>query len=83
MKIQDVKKQLFDEMKLPDLLAQALSKKLDIPYEELEKLIQQKFQNKINEAYSSLPNLNKIKDYNVENNMNIDEFIEGKKIIKG
>tara|TARA_B100001057_G_C22737787_1_gene906514 strand:- start:1003 stop:1254 length:252 start_codon:yes stop_codon:yes gene_type:complete len=83
MKKIDVKSKIFNEMKLPELFAQVLSKKLDISYEEALKFAEHKFSEKIEEVNKTITHIGKVDNYNVESPMDLDDFTKGKKILKG
>lgn len=76
-------RQKIDEMRLPELIAQALSKKLDKPYEEILKLMQERLDKKINEVENNLSAVGKAKDIIIDNPQDIDDFLKDKKVIKG
>tara|TARA_Y100000592_G_C5461312_1_gene314133 strand:+ start:824 stop:1072 length:249 start_codon:yes stop_codon:yes gene_type:complete len=76
-------RQKIDEMRLPELIAQALSKKLDKPYEEILKLMQERLDKKIDEVENNLSAVGKAKDISIDNPQDIDDFLKDKKVIKG
>ena len=76
-------RQKIDEMRLPELIAQALSKKLDKPYEEILKLMQERLDRKIDEVENNLSAVGKAKDISIDNQQDIDDFLKDKKVIKG
>lgn len=76
-------RQKIDEMRLPELIAQALSKKLDKPYEEILKLMQERLDKKIDEVENNLSAIGKAKDISIDNPQDIDDFLKDKKVIKG
>ena len=76
-------RQKIDEMRLPELIAQALSKKLDKPYEEILKLMQDRLDKKIDEVENNLSAVGKAKDISIDNPQDIDDFLKDKKVIKG
>ena len=82
MKKVDVRQQIY-EMRLPELIAQALSKKLDKPYDEIVKLMQERLDKKIDEVENNLSAVGKAKDISIDNPQDIDDFLKDKKVIKG
>jgi hypothetical protein len=76
-------RQKIDEMRLPELIAQALSKKLDKPYEEILKLMQERLDKKIDEVENNLSAVGKAKDISIDNPKDLDDFLKDKKVIKG
>ena len=76
-------RQKIDEMRLPELIAQALSKKLDKPYEEILKLMQERLNKKIDEVENNLSAVGRSKDISIDNPQDIDDFLKDKKVIKG
>ena len=76
-------RQKIDEMRLPELIAQALSKKLDKPYDEIVKLMQERLDKKIDEVENNLSAVGKAKDISIDNPQDIDDFLKDKKVIKG
>lgn len=82
----DTRNILINEMKLPELMARALSKKLDKPYEEALEYTRSLFENKIDKVEKEFYEIGKIsekKDIVVENPQSIEDFLSDKKIIKG
>tara|TARA_Y100000592_G_scaffold44831_1_gene71187 strand:+ start:5889 stop:6137 length:249 start_codon:yes stop_codon:yes gene_type:complete len=82
MKKVDVRQQIY-EMRLPELIAQALSKKLDKPYDEIVKLMQERLDKKIDEVENNLSVIGNAKDISIDNPQDLDDFLKDKKVIKG
>ena len=76
-------RQKIDEMRLPELIAQALSKKLDKPYDEIVKLMQERLDKKIDEVENNLSVIGNAKDISIDNPQDLDDFLKDKKVIKG
>ena len=70
-------------MRLPELIAQALSKKLDKPYDEIVKLMQERLDKKIDEVENNLSVIGNAKDISIDNPQDLDDFLKDKKVIKG
>ena len=85
MKKIDVREDIFNKMKLPEMFAQALSKNLDISYEEALKFTENRFDEKIDEVYKTMAHIGKQDESKLKVNdpMDIDDFVMGKKILKG
>ena len=86
MKKVDTRDILFNQMKLPQLMAQALSKKLDKPYEEMLKYTQTVFENKIQKVEKEFYEIGKMgetQDVVIDNPQSVEDFLSDKKIIKG
>jgi hypothetical protein len=85
MKKIDVREDIFNKMKLPEMFAQALSKNLDISYEEALKFTENRFDEKIDEVYKTMAHIGKQDESKLKVNdpMDIDDFVKGKKILKG
>ena len=82
MKKVDARQQIY-EMRLPELIAQALSKKLNKPYDEIVKLIQERLDKKIDEVENNLSAVGNAKDISINNPQDLDDFLKDKKVIKG
>ena len=82
MKKVDARQQIY-EMRLPELIAQALSKKLNKPYDEIVKLMQERLDKKIDEVENNLSAVGNAKDISINNPQDLDDFLKDKKVIKG
>lgn len=82
MKKVDARQQIY-EMRLPELIAQALSKKLNKPYDEIVKLMQERLDKKIDEVENNLSAVGNAKDISIDNPQDLDDFLKDKKVIKG
>ena len=79
----DIKDKIYNELKIPEMIALALSKKLNKPYEETIKLTEALIDKKIEEASKNILNASQQKDININGATSIEDFIEGKNVIKG
>lgn len=79
----DIKDKIYNELKIPEMIALALSKKLNKPYEETIKLTEALIDKKIEEASKNILNTAQQKDINIDDASSIEDFIEGKNVIKG
>jgi hypothetical protein len=79
----DIKDKIYNELKIPEMIALALSKKLNKPYEETIKLTEALIDKKIEEASKNILNASQQKDININDATSIEDFIEGKNVIKG
>ena len=79
----NVKDQIFNEMKLPELLAQAISKNFDVTYKDALKYTQKTFESKIDEVNKSMTKVGNEGVEGPETPISIDDFVKGKKILKG
>lgn len=75
--------QIFNQMKLPELFAQALSEKLDKPYEETLKYVSALFESKIQKAEEDIGRLSQQKDISIDNTKDFEEWIKDENVIKG
>lgn len=83
MKKVDAKDKIFNEMKLPELFAQALSKKLDKPYEETLKYVSALFESKIEKAEKTIAMISQQSDISIEDPKDFEEWIKDSPVIKG
>lgn len=83
MKKVSTKNVVFDEMKLPELFAQALSQKLDKPYEETLKYVSALFENKIEKVEKTIALISQQSNISIEDPKDFEEWIKDSPVIKG
>ena len=83
MKKIDTRDQIFVQMKLPELFSQALSEKLDKPYEETLKYVSALFESKIQKVEADIGRLSQQEDINIDNTKDFEEWIKDKTVVKG
>ncbi len=70
-------------MRLPELIAQALSRKIDKPYEEILEAVQKLTEEKIESVEKNFGQIGQAKDISIDNPKDIDDFIGVNNVIKG
>ena len=79
----DIRDKILNEMKLQEMIALALSKKLDKPYEEVLKLTESIIDKKIDEVEKTFSKLGQQEDISIDNPKDVNDFIGDNAIIKG
>lgn len=79
----DIRDKILNEMKLQEMIALALSKKLDKPYEEVLKLTESIIYKKIDEVEKTFSKLGQQEDISIDNPKDVNDFIGDNAIIKG
>jgi len=79
----DLKDKVYNELKLPEMLALAISKNLDKPYEECLKLVETLTDKKIKSVEKTFFKLGQQSNINIDKPKDIDDFIKGNDVIKG
>ena len=79
----DLKDKVFNELKLPEMLALAISKNLDKPYEECLKLVETLTDEKIKSVEKTFFKLGQQSNISIDKPKDIDDFIKGNDVIKG
>ena len=79
----DLKDKVFNELKLPEIFALAISEKLDKPYEEVLKLTESIIDKKIDEVEKTFSKLGQQEDISIDNPKDVNDFIGDNAIIKG
>lgn len=83
MKKVDIREEIFVKLGLPELFAQALSKKLDKPYEETLKYVSVLFEKKIDDVEKTIGTISHQNDISIDNPKDFDEWIKNAPVIKG
>tara|TARA_B100000902_G_C27066837_1_gene791976 strand:+ start:458 stop:709 length:252 start_codon:yes stop_codon:yes gene_type:complete len=79
----DTRNLIFNDMRLPELIAQALSRKIDKPYEEILEAVQKLTEEKIESVEKNFGQIGQAKDISIDNPKDIDDFIGVNNVIKG
>lgn len=79
----DIRDKIINEMKLQEMIALALSKKLDKPYEEVLKLTESIIDKKIDKVEKTFSQIGQQDDISIDNPKDIDDFIGDNTVIKG
>ena len=79
----DTRNLIFNDMRLPELIALALSKKIDKPYEEILEAVQKLTEDKIDKVEKNFGQIGQVKDISIDNPKDIDDFIGVNNVIKG
>ena len=79
----DIRDKILNEMKLQEMIALVLSKKLDKPYEEVLKLTESIIDKKIDEVEKTFSKLGQQEDISIDNPKDVNDFIGDNTIIKG
>jgi hypothetical protein len=79
----DIRGKILNEMKLQEMIALVLSKKLDKPYEEVLKLTESIIDKKIDEVEKTFSKLGQQEDISIDNPKDVNDFIGDNTIIKG
>ena len=79
----DLKDKVFNELKLPEIFALAISEKLDKPYDECLKLLEALTEEKIKSVEKTFFELGQQSNISIDKPKDIDDFIKGNDVIKG
>jgi len=79
----DTRNLIFNDMRLPELISQALSRKIDKPYEEILEAVQKLTEEKIDKVEKNFGQIGQAKDISIDNPKDIDDFIGVNNVIKG